>query len=280
VALRSAPSSASIAVVDPDAAAALLVAALRQAGYHASRLESGAAATRLTCLPRAAQPALVLLELILPDADGLAVCAHLAANGVPVIVRSATRRRSDPVSALRAGAEDFVANTAAPDELLARIRRVLIHRFLHRPQRQPIAAAATPHVAPGASRTIADGTSEPIAPAFYAGTSLTDLTFDDRQHRIRFGGRSVRLSTSDYALLTLLAARPECPVPPSAIAAELWPAASPNDRGVTSLVPGCVYHLRQRLRLAGLPLAVCTMRGYGYALIAHPHNPPAEPAAN
>jgi two-component system, OmpR family, response regulator len=233
--------AAGIVVVDPDPASGALVDALVREGFRASRIGRGLDARRLAVAPVKLRPALVVLELILPDSDGVAVCAHLTKHGVPVIVRSASRRRCDPTLVLHMGAEDFVTKTVGLEELMARIRRVLHH-----------------HASPARL--------EP-APAPPSHLQIATITLDDRKHRVQVGDRSVRLSASDYAIFSLLAARPECPVPPRAIAAELWPAAGQPDRRTLSLVPSCVYHLRRRLLVEGLPFSVHNVRGFGYALM-------------
>jgi DNA-binding response OmpR family regulator len=251
----------SIVVVDPDPAASALVDRLTREGHRTRLVQSGRDARELAAPPPALRPALVVLELVLPDADGIAVCAHLTTRGIPVIVRSATRRRGDPIQVLRLGAQDFVPKTVGLDELIARIERMLArterpgqqhqqHQQHHRSQPQPVPPAVR----------LATPTQE----------ALAGLSFDDLRHRITFGDRSLRLSTADYTLLGLLARRPECPVPRATIAAQLWPAANPEETDVFRLVPGCVYHLRRRLERAGLPLTVTTVRGYGYVLLRIP----------
>ena len=69
---------------------------------------------------------MVILEILLPDVDGLLLCSQLHARWpVPIVVLSGTLRRGDRILSLRLGAADFIAKPADPDELLARLEAVL-----------------------------------------------------------------------------------------------------------------------------------------------------------
>jgi two-component system, OmpR family, KDP operon response regulator KdpE len=97
--------------------------ALEAAGYEPVRAETGAEALRLAATRN---PALVLLDLGLPDMDGQAVIPRLRAfSRVPVLVVSARGQESEKVAALDAGADDYVEKPFALAELLARIRVAL-----------------------------------------------------------------------------------------------------------------------------------------------------------
>ena len=107
-------------VEDEDAIADPLVAGLRREGYDVSRVDSGEGALE-------ASPAdLVLLDLRLPDIDGLDVCRRLRERSrVPIIVLTARGEEADRVVGLELGADDYVVKPYGLRELIARIRAVM-----------------------------------------------------------------------------------------------------------------------------------------------------------
>src|SRR5882672_10704481 len=118
------PSRASILVVEDDAAVArALVDALEMTDYRVWHAVDGHDAQGQ--LERA-QPDLVLLDLMLPDIDGLVLCSRLKSVAeVPIIICSGSARRSDPILALKLGADDFIKKPFELDDVLARIEAVL-----------------------------------------------------------------------------------------------------------------------------------------------------------
>src|SRR5688500_12565545 len=93
---------------------------LKSRGYHVDAEATGRGA--LAMFDRV-KPDLVILDLGLPDGDGLAICAAIRAkSNVPIIVLSARGGQKDKVAALDGGADDYVTKPFGPDELLARIR--------------------------------------------------------------------------------------------------------------------------------------------------------------
>src|SRR5207253_5001451 len=122
VAMR--PARASILVVEDDPAVAhSLIDALEFADYRVWHAVDGHDARGQ--LERA-RPDLILLDLMLPDVDGLVLCSLLKAIAdVPIVVCSASSRRSDPVLSLKLGADDFVRKPFEVDDLLARVEAVL-----------------------------------------------------------------------------------------------------------------------------------------------------------
>ena len=134
----------TILVVDEDGAArALAVGALKRAGYGVRGFGAGAEA-----LAAAAEevPALVLLELQLPDVTGYELCRELReahGDGLPVFLMSGERTESiDRVAGLMIGADDFIVKPFELDELVARVRRFVERRAVQRSNGH--AGAATP----------------------------------------------------------------------------------------------------------------------------------------
>ena len=122
----------------------------------------------------ARRPDLILLDLGLPDGDGIDVTAQIREWGrMPIIVLSARGQESDKIAALDAGADDYLTKPFGVGELLARIRVALRHSS------QPTA-----------------GTGPVI--------EVGPLRMDFAEHRVTVGGRDVRLTRTEYKLLAML----------------------------------------------------------------------------
>ena len=81
---------------------------------------------------------MILLDLILPDIDGLVLCYTLKSTAnVPIVICSGTSRKRDPILALKLGADDFVHKPFELDDLLARVEAVLRRTPRARPRRRP-----------------------------------------------------------------------------------------------------------------------------------------------
>jgi two-component system, OmpR family, phosphate regulon response regulator PhoB len=104
----------------------LLAFHLEREGYQVTRATTGGEALRQV---RAAPPDLVILDLLLPEMDGLEVCRRLRADagtaGLPVIMLTAKGDEVDRVVGLEIGADDYIVKPFSPKELLARVRAVL-----------------------------------------------------------------------------------------------------------------------------------------------------------
>jgi len=116
--------SARILVVDDEPAVTdLLAYNLRKAGYEPLLAADGSAALRLA---RASNPDLILLDLMIPEVDGLDVCRELRkTSAVPIIMLTARGEEIDRVVGLELGADDYVSKPFSVRELLARIKAVL-----------------------------------------------------------------------------------------------------------------------------------------------------------
>lgn len=171
------PRHQRILLVEDDPAwASVVTDALHTAGYGVEHTTSAVAARALVM---AAPPDLVLLDLILPDGDGLILCADLKDADVPVLICSGTRRRFEPVLALKLGADAFVAKPCNLEELVARIDALLRARAL-----PSVAALAVPFAA------------------------RRYLEVDHGRRQARFGAAAVRLTPAEYRLLSALTQHP------------------------------------------------------------------------
>jgi DNA-binding response OmpR family regulator len=140
-----------IAIVDDDALTReVVVEYLSKQGYEVLSLESGPA---LRAAYRARPPDCVILDLVMPDEDGLTVLRWLRAQSdVPVIMLTVNDATADRVVGLELGADDYVAKPADLRELLARVRSVL-RRRTGMPRPTPLTGAAVSNTAtavPGA----------------------------------------------------------------------------------------------------------------------------------
>jgi DNA-binding response OmpR family regulator len=214
-----------LVVEDDDRVASALCAALERAGYGVIRASDGAEA--LATVGRGGLD-LVLLDLGLPDVDGLEVCRRIrSGSGVPLIAVTARGTERDRVDGLRTGADDYVVKPFALAELLARIEAVL--RRSH----------------PGP------------APA-----TVGDLAIDVDARRVTVDGEPVELTRKEFDLLVLLVRRRGTVVGREEILQAVWETDWP---GTGRTLDVHVASLRQKLHR---PELVRTVRGVGYIVDA------------
>ncbi|MCB1608358.1 MAG: response regulator transcription factor [Xanthomonadales bacterium] len=162
-----------LVVEDNDTTAQMLMLFLSSAGYRVVRVERGSEA--IAAIDQ--QTALVLLDLMLPDVDGIELCKRIrASGGPPVLMLTARVSEDDVVEGLQSGADDYVCKPFRSRELLARIRLCL--------ERNRSAAA-----------------TDPIR-------RVGDLWLDSRSREAGVAGQSLRLTRSEFDLLEALIASP------------------------------------------------------------------------
>ena len=202
---------------------------LEAAGYTVSRAETGAEALREAA---AHPPSLVLLDLGLPDMDGLTVLRRLRATAsMPVIVLSARDRPAEKIAALDEGANDYVEKPFDMGELMARIR-----------------AALRGAVATQSTQTL-----------FVFGGLEVDL--DRRQ--VRTDGAAVSLTPREYDLLVLLVRHAGRVITHKQLLTAVWGPAHSFDVQYLRVYVG---HLRQKLGTDAAAMLV-TEPGVGYRLL-------------
>jgi len=212
-------------VEDEDAIAEPLADGLRREGFSVVRAATGGAALE------AGETDLVLLDLRLPDIDGLDVCRRLRERSdVPIIVVTARGEEADRVVGLELGADDYVVKPFGLRELIARIRAVT-------------------------RRTSERGHAhEPLA--------VGGLEIDERARRATLDGRALDLTPKEFDLLAALARDPGAAVSRRRLLEEVWETTW---YGSAKTIDVHVAALRRKL---GDPGWIETVRGVGFRLRA------------
>ncbi|GLY05500.1 MULTISPECIES: response regulator transcription factor [Actinoplanes] len=219
-------------VEDDEAIAVPLVEGLARYGIVTRHVATGAEAL-------AAEPVdLVLLDLGLPDIDGVDVCWELnRTRDVPVIMLTSRRGEADLVRGLEGGADDYLAKPFSLRELVARIRAV--------DRRSRAAAIERVSTVPAtAPETCTAGR----------------LSIDLATREVSVGGAPVALAPKEYDLLTMLAARPGAVVLRQKLLEQVWATAEGRGRTLD-------FHIAALRRKLGDPAWIETRRGVGFRLV-------------
>jgi len=223
-------------LVEDDAAVAqTLTDALEASGYRVWLAETGADAKTLLEQTR---PDLVLLDLMLPDVDGLVLCSGLKSIAdVPIIICSATPHKRDAILGLKLGADDFVAKPFDIYELEARVEAVL--RRTQSRRREP-AAAPPDHI------------------------RVAELIIDRSRRRVTLGGEPIQLTPTEYRLVSALASRPDEILSRDELATLVW---GYQDASSGRTIDVHIRRLRVKLNSGPVPApAIVAVRGFGYKM--------------
>jgi two-component system, OmpR family, response regulator MprA len=219
-----------VLVVDDDRAVReALRRVLTLAGYELQVAEGGAAAIELVVQ---SIPDAVVLDLGMPDVDGLEVCRRLRllGNRVPILMLTAREHVSDRVAGLDAGADDYLVKPFDVDELKARVRALL-------------------------RRSGPDGDPDEL--------SFAEIRLDSARHGAAVGEAFTELTRTEYQLLELLLRNPRHVLSHSLIYDRVWG----YDFGAASnALRVYVGYLRRKLADAGARPLIHTVRGVGYVL--------------
>jgi two-component system response regulator MprA len=181
-------------------------------------------------LAEASPPDLVVLDVMLPELDGLEVCRQLRQTGdIPILMLTAKDAVEDRVRGLDAGADDYLVKPFALDELLARIRALLRR------------------------------TKSEVPPVL----NYVDLNLDTGTHQAFRGDRPVELTAKEYELLELFMRHPRQVLTRDVIFDRVW---SYDFGGESNIIEVYVRYLRQKLEAEGEPRLIHTVRGVGYVL--------------
>jgi two-component system response regulator MprA len=219
-----------ILVVEDEARVASVISrGLRLDGYQVEVAPDGE-----TALDKALSnpPGLIILDVMLPDIDGLEVCRQLRAAGAnePVLMLTAKDAIPDRVAGLDAGADDYLVKPFDFDELRARIRALL--------RRAAPADAATP-------------------------LRLADLELDPATRRCVRGGRPIQLTAKEFDLLELFLRHPNQVLTRDVIYDRIW---AYDFAGESNIIDVYVRYLRAKTEEAGGSRLIHTVRGVGYVL--------------
>lgn len=186
------------------------------------------------------QPDLVVLDLGLPDGDGISLIGDVRGwSGVPIIVLSARTEEADKIAALDAGADDYLTKPFGTGELLARVR----------------AAVRRPRLAGGGA--LSDGGSDP---AFCFG----DIEMDRPARLVRRAGVEVHLTPTEYRLLGVLVANAGRVITHRQLLRAVWGPLCDEQSHYLRIYMG---HLRQKLEAdPAQPRHLLTETGVGYRL--------------
>ena len=229
------PDSAQVRVLvvdDEPSLAELMASVLRYEGWAVRTAASGASAVRAA---RQFKPDAVILDVMLPDFDGLEVLKRLRAEQPSVCVLFLTARDAveDRVAGITAGGDDYVTKPFSLEEVLARLRGMLRRA--------------------GAQRA-------------RSGTDLVvaDLTMDEDAREVRRGGELIELTATEFELLRFLMRNPRRVLSKTQILDRVW---NYDFGGQAHVVELYISYLRKKVDAGREPL-IHTVRGVGYVLKA------------
>ena len=217
-------------VEDEPQAAAMLAMGLREQGYTVDLAADGEEALASA---RAVRYDVLILDIILPGRDGFSVCRELRRSGhdSPILMLTAKDAVQDRVTGLDYGADDYITKPFEYGELLARIRALLRRRDS----------------------------------AYLEEIRVGDLRLDLRGRRVERAGKSVELSSKEYAVLEYMAMRAGELVTREDLSEHVW---DESFNSFTNLVEVYMLRLRRKIDSGHALKLIRTRRGEGYVLSA------------
>lgn len=208
---------------------------LERAGFEVSEASSGEEGLEMA---RTENPALVILDLMLPGMPGEAVCRALREDSsVPIIMLTAKVREDDRVAGLSLGADDYVIKPFSPRELVARVKAVL--------------------------RRTGRAGGEPF--------TRGDLVIDPERHEVRRGSEVIPLTPSEFRLLQVLAREPGRVFSREELVTKV---AGEDFDGFDRTIDAHVKNLRQKLGdSARSPRYIASVYGVGYKFVGEGNDP-------
>ncbi|MHC5702706.1 response regulator transcription factor [Streptomyces tirandamycinicus] len=229
---RTDGSPVRVLVVDDESSLTeLLSMALRYEGWEARSAGDGAGAVSAA---RAFRPDAVILDVMLPDMDGLTVLGRLRRElpDVPVLFLTARDAVEDRIAGLTAGGDDYVTKPFSLEEVVARLRGLI--------RRSGRAAAAR---------------DESLL-------VVGDLTLDEDSHEVTRGGTSIHLTATEFELLRYLMRNPRRVLSKAQILDRVW---SYDFGGQANVVELYISYLRRKIDAGRTPM-IHTRRGAGYLI--------------
>jgi len=220
----------AIVVDDEDSLTDLLSMALRYEGWDVKTAANGQAALKTI---KAHQPDVVVLDVMLPDLDGLTVLQRMRADGndVPVLFLTAKDAVADRVAGLTVGGDDYVTKPFSLEELVARLRGLL--------RRSTMIAGL------GDSRL-----------------QVGDLVLDEESYEVERAGMPIELTATEFELLRYLMRNPKRVLSKAQILDHVW---TYDFGGRSSVVELYISYLRKKIDSLG-PQMIHTVRGFGYVI--------------
>jgi two-component system phosphate regulon response regulator PhoB len=229
--IKAIMKSAILVVDDEPEAVELVEFNLKQAGFNVTTAADGEEALKKA---KATLPSLIVLDLMLPEIDGLEVCKLLrrdpATAGIPVIMLTAKATEIDRVLGLELGADDYITKPFSPRELVLRIRKILQRREAKDEKQETL--------------------------------RFGDLKIDVPKHLATWRGKSFDLTATEFKLLTVLVQRAGRVQSRDALLRDVWEYDSLID---TRTVDTHMRRLREKLGPAAKHLD--TVRGVGYRFV-------------
>ena len=221
----------AVVVDDEDSLTELLSMALRYEGWDVRIASNGQKALSIA---REFRPDVMVLDIMLPDIDGMQVLTRLRADGVqtPVLFLTAKDALDDRVAGLTIGGDDYVTKPFSLEELVARLRGLI--------RRSTLSSADT------------DG-------SFLA---IGDLTLDEDTYEVRRGDVDVELTATEFELLRFLMRNPRRVLSKTQILDRVWKY---DFGGRSSIVELYISYLRKKIDSLG-PRMIHTVHGVGYML--------------
>jgi len=176
---------------------------------------------------------LVILDLMLPEVDGMQICQQMRDEGIetPVLMLTARGAIEDRVKGLNVGADDYLVKPFAMEELLARVNALLRRR----------------------SRSLEDGHQ----------LAVNDLTLDLLRHEARRAGRVIELTAKEFALLEFLMRHPGQVLTRTQITDHVWRY---DLEALSNVVDLYIHYLRDKIDAEGARPLIKTVRGVGYKI--------------
>nr|WP_211210901.1 response regulator transcription factor [Sporichthya polymorpha] len=228
---RADGSPVRVLVVDDEPSLTdLLSMALRYEGWEIRTAGDGATAMKAA---REFRPDAVVLDVMLPDVDGLELLRRLRADtpDIPVLFLTARDAVEDRIAGLTAGGDDYVTKPFSLEEVVARLRG-LIRRT-----------------------RAADARNEALL-------VVGDLTLDEDSHEVRRGGEEINLTATEYELLRYLMRNPRRVLSKAQILDRVW---NYDFGGQANVVELYISYLRKKIDAGRAPM-IHTLRGAGYVL--------------
>lgn len=209
---------------------------IEQEGYHVVSALDGLSALKMI---QEAPPSLVVLDLMLPQLDGLEVCRRVRAQSdVPIIMLTARSEDIDKIVGLELGADDYLTKPFNPRELVARIKAIL--------------------------RRAEKRSSESASPISNNRLlSLGNLVIDPQARTVKVDGRSVELRMKEFDLLCVLVENEGMVFSREKLLDVVW---GYSFAGETRTVDVHIAHLRHKLK--GMSASIETVWGVGYKLVS------------